>query len=183
MKADKMDEIIKTAGKYVNDGTLNVTNFRRNDSNTYAAIPYYFNSVNELVNTMGLKKTKRIKTGDIALRDKLAYSLLILMRKQFVLDAIGKKYNVSRALIRQQMIALEKNINDEFSLINQIQYDDLPKLDSDAKLRDKLAYDMITLFKKHNLKPVEIARDYNVAPESIVSLYRKLNNEINCFKN
>ena len=105
---NKKELIIQTIKKYSQDGVLDVSSFRNNEPKLYASIPYYFGSVDKMLKDLNLTKLQNgAYSNKMTLRNKLAYEYLVKLRKNYTLEEIADKYNVSRALINQQYQALE----------------------------------------------------------------------------
>lgn len=106
-KQSRQDEIKETIMKYAENNVLNISEFRKNNPKMYATIPYYFGTIDSLLNEMGLVKTQKQAKNKVTLRNRLAYDHLLYLRSKYTMEEIAETYNVSRALINQQIQALE----------------------------------------------------------------------------
>jgi truncated hemoglobin YjbI len=112
LKDDKKHEIKSVIMKYATNNIFDITKFREENSKIYATIPYYFGSIDKMLEEFGLIKVQKTK-NKVTLRNKLAYDYLKELREKHTLEEIAKKYGVSRALINQQYQALELTIKVE----------------------------------------------------------------------
>ena len=106
-KLARQDEIKETVMKYSKNNVLDISEFRKENPKMYATIPYYFGTIDTMLNELGLVKTQKQAKNKMTLRNRLAYDYLQLLREQYTMEEIANKYNVSRALINQQIQALE----------------------------------------------------------------------------
>lgn len=110
-KDDKKQQIIDTVMQYVDNGVLDVSKFRKANPKTYAALPYYFGGINSLIDQLGLIKVQKSQQKNkVTLRNRLAYDMIVELRKTNTLEQIANKYDVSRALINQLYQALDLSI-------------------------------------------------------------------------
>lgn len=109
-KDSKKQQIIEAVNKYVNDDILDITEFRKNNPEIYATLPYYFGGVNKMLDELGLIKVQKSQQKNkMTLRNRLAYDMLTELRKGHTLEQIANKYDVTRALINQLYQALDRS--------------------------------------------------------------------------
>ena len=108
---NKKQQIIDVIMKYTENGIFDITEFRKNNPKLYAALPYYFGGVNSLLEELDLVKVQKSQQKNrVTLRNRLAYDMLVELRKSNTLEQIATKYDVSRASINQLYQALELSI-------------------------------------------------------------------------
>lgn len=113
-KDDKKQQIINSVMQYVDNGVFDVSEFRKVNPKLYAALPYYFGGINSLLDQLGLVKVQKSQQKNkVTLRNRLAYDMLVELRKTQTLEQIANKYDVSRALINQLYQALDLSIKIE----------------------------------------------------------------------
>lgn len=113
-KLSKKDEIIEVVNKYTENNVLDITRFRKENPKLYAALPYYFGGINGLVEQLGVVKIQKSQQKNkVTLRNRLAYDMLVELRKSNTLEQIASNYGVSRALINQLYQALDLSIKAE----------------------------------------------------------------------
>lgn len=113
-KDDKKQQIIDSIMEYANNGVVNISEFRKENPKLYAALPYYFGGINSLLDELGLVKVQKSQQKNkVTLRNRLAYDMLVELRKNYTLEQIANKYDVSRALINQLYQALDLSIKVE----------------------------------------------------------------------
>ncbi len=115
---NKRKQIVDLAKQYIEkDGKVNMTKFRKEHTNIYTQLNYYFKGVDglleainpELINDSQKKSTGRgCPVNGQSVRNELAYDMLILLRKNHTLHEIGEMYGVSRAHIHQLIQAMER---------------------------------------------------------------------------
>jgi predicted DNA-binding protein YlxM (UPF0122 family) len=92
---------------YTKDRVFDVSLFRKENPKVYATIPYYFGTIDSVLDELGVVKTQKQAKNKVTLRNRLAYDHLQQLRKDYTMEQIAQMYNVSRALINQQIQALE----------------------------------------------------------------------------
>ncbi len=106
-KQDKKQEIKSRIMDYTKDRVFDVSLFRKENPKVYATIPYYFGTIDSVLDELGVVKTQKQAKNKVTLRNRLAYDHLQQLRKDYTMEQIAQMYNVSRALINQQIQALE----------------------------------------------------------------------------
>ena len=110
----KKQQIIETVKEYTETGIFDITTFRKENPKLYASLPYYFGGINSLLDELGLVKIQKSQQKNkVTLRNRLAYDMLVELRKTNTLEQIATKYDVSRASINQLYQALELSIKAE----------------------------------------------------------------------
>lgn len=107
----KKQQIIDTIKQYTENQIFDIATFRKENPKLYASLPYYFGGVNSLLEELGLVKVQKSQQKNkVTLRNRLAYDMLVELRKDNTLEQIANKYDVSRASINQLYQALELSI-------------------------------------------------------------------------
>lgn len=96
-----------------NNGEIDLSQFRKNYPSEYATISYYFGNINSMLEELKLTKITKFNNKNAILRDKLAYSMLILLRKNYTLQEISEMYGVTKPLINQLMNSLDVKLKSE----------------------------------------------------------------------
>jgi truncated hemoglobin YjbI len=112
LKEDKKQEIKNVVMKYAANNIFDITKFREENSKIYATIPYYFGSIDKMLDEFGLIRIQKSK-NKVTFRNRLAYDYLKELREKHTLEEIANMYGVTRALINQQYQALELTIKVE----------------------------------------------------------------------
>lgn len=111
-KENKKQKIIESVNEFVKNGVIDMTKFRNDYPSIYATLPYYFGGVNKMLDELGLVKIQRSpQKNKMTLRNRLAYDMLVELRKTNTLEQIAARYDVSRALVNQLHKALESSID------------------------------------------------------------------------
>jgi hypothetical protein len=117
-------EILNVMSKYKDEyGNVDTSKFREEHKDQYSKIPYYFgnienalialreNNPNIVIESSNKEKDSGGPTNRATLRNKLAYSHLLYLRKNHTFEEIGQMYGgVSRAHVRQLMESLEASV-------------------------------------------------------------------------
>jgi hypothetical protein len=115
---EKRGEIISIAKKYIDDGKINMSKFRKEQRSAYSRLNYYFKGVKGLLQEINPNLIEeRNKKGSgrgcpiqaQSVRNELAFDMLLLLRKNYTLHEIGEMYGVSRAHIHQLLNAFDEN--------------------------------------------------------------------------
>lgn len=113
-KQKKKDEIKEVILKYVKDGVLDISKFRKENKSIYSTISYYYGSINNMLDELNLIKVQKIKNkSNVTFRNRLAYDMLCELRKEHTMEQIAKMYGVSRALVNQLHQSLDIAIKKE----------------------------------------------------------------------
>lgn len=96
-----------------NNGEINLSQFRKNYPSEYATISYYFGNINSILEELKLTKITKFNNKNAILRDKLAYSMLVLLRKNYTLQEISEMYGVTKPLVNQLMNSLNVKLKSE----------------------------------------------------------------------
>ena len=91
LKDDKKREIKSVIMKYATNNIFDITKFREENSKIYATIPYYFGSIDKMLEEFGLIKVQKTK-NKVTLRNKLAYDYLKELREKYTLEEIATKF-------------------------------------------------------------------------------------------
>ncbi|MNV54170.1 hypothetical protein D3C71_1463440 [compost metagenome] len=113
----KKHEIIGLLSQYRDEnGNVDMTKFREDQSSAYTRIPYYFGSVENALQQLHLVASgnsigKGSPTNRLTLRNELAYDRLVDLRKNHTLEEIGTMYGgVSRAHVNQLFQSLDISV-------------------------------------------------------------------------
>jgi hypothetical protein len=118
---NKKQKIVDLAKRYIKqDGTLDMSNFRKEQPSSYSRLNYYFNGVSGLIEQINPNKDivkEKVKRASgrgcpinaQSVRNELAFDMLLLLRENHTLEEIGKMYNVSRAHIHQLLQVMDEN--------------------------------------------------------------------------
>lgn len=122
----KKQEITTAIMKYVNCSVFDISKFRQENPKLYATLPYYFGGIDNMLSQLNLVKVQKSQVKNkVTFRNRLAYDYLKQLREKHTFEEIAIMYGVSRALINQQLQALELIIKIEE--IEQKNKDNLPK--------------------------------------------------------
>lgn len=111
MAANKKQEIINLVQKYTDNNIFDIKEFRKQHPKVYSSIPYYFGGINALLEELGVVKVQKSQqSNNVTLRNRLAYDMLVELRKDNTFENIANKYGVSRASVSQLFQALELSI-------------------------------------------------------------------------
>lgn len=114
MSVNKKQEIIDLVKEYTTDNIFDITRFRKDHPKLYSSISYYFGSINSLLEELQVVKIQKAQQSNrVTLRNRLAYEMLVELRKTHTYESIAQKYNVSRSSISQLFQALELSIKVE----------------------------------------------------------------------
>lgn len=121
----KRQEIVKAMLKYKDEsGNIDTTMFRKEESNTYNLISYYFGSLDNALSAAasyngeeviavvdsGTEVAKGAPVNRKTLRNELAYDMLVELKSKHTLEQIATRYGCSRMHVSQLFKSLENSI-------------------------------------------------------------------------